>query len=242
MLWKVERTLNLTNAQNLYQYYQEILIGHELKLRHLFENKALCNIIQRPTLEARILQSNAIGNYHNACSLYLNSLPSSTIVAQKAFVDAINDSRFHKQNATIAAIFNQTIEKQMRNQEILAQAFKPQILPSYLFNSLRNSGIQEMPLEEFKKFIDSDLNDFSQNYTPLVNLKSSKTKKRRFRLIAKTKKLIQKEACKKKMSFYFALYSFFCTLDPIGFFEYKKYIYLAITALFTWLLYNENNE
>ncbi len=234
--------MNLTNAQDLYQYYQGILVEHERKMRRIFENKALCNIIPRPILEAQILQSNAIGNYHSAYSLYSNPLLKSTIVAQKAFVDVINACQLHQQNATIASIFNQITEKQMRNQEILAQAFKPQTLPSYLFDSLRNSGIQEMPLEEFRKFIDSDLNDFSQNYTPAVNSNNLRTKKRRFRLIAKTKKLIQQKACKKKMSFYFALYSFFCALDPIGLLEYKKYIYLAITALFTWFLYDENNE
>ena len=87
------------------------------------------------------------------------------------------------------------------NQEILAQAFKPQTLPSYLFDSLRNSGIQEMPLEEFRKFIDSDLNDFSQNYTPAVNSNNLRTKKRRFRLIAKTKKLFRKKPVRRKCHF-----------------------------------------
>ena len=127
---------------------------------------------------------------------------------------------------------------------LLTEISKSTKLYQNTFETIQGIGLHQLPLEEFRKFVDNDLNDFKQKQTqtPIKQQPIRENKHPRKRLITKTRKLIQNREIQGKVSFYAAIYSFLCQLDPCtnSFSEYSKYIYLAIISLIVWFAEQKN--
>ena len=159
-----------------------------------------------------------------------SSLISDVIGDKKTYASVISDMIGDKK--TYASLFS----------NLLTEISKSTQLYQNTFEAIQGIGLHELPLEEFRKFVDNDLNDFKQKQTPIEQHHIKENKHPRKRLITKTRKLIQNKEIQGKVSFYVAIYSFLCQLDPCNnsFSEYSKYIYLAIISLIVWFAEQKN--
>jgi len=158
------------------------------------------------------------------------SVISDMIGDKKTYASVISDMIGDKK--TYASLFS----------NLLTEISKSTQLYQNTFEAIQGIGLHELPLEEFRKFVDNDLNDFKQKQTPIEQHHIKENKHPRKRLITKTRKLIQNKEIQGKVSFYVAIYSFLCQLDPCNnsFSEYSKYIYLAIISLIVWFAEQKN--
>jgi hypothetical protein len=185
--------------------------------------------------------SNMIGDKADYASVISNMIGDKTDYAS-VISDMIGDKADYA--SVISDMIGDKADYASLFSNLLTEISKSTKLYQNTFETIQGIGLHQLPLEEFRKFVDNDLNDFKQKQTqtPIKQQPIRENKHPRKRLITKTRKLIQNKEIQGKVSFYAAIYSFLCQLDPCtnSFSEYSKYIYLAIISLIVWFAEQKN--